>query len=163
MTMKTATFEHHGYGYCTAKPDKIWPIAMLGSETGIVLFLSWMFIQRIYQHNQVLSPKILSMLMKHGYIFPILILSFNLLFAVLTFTNVTGVSMGHLLRIGWILNSWLVMKQTEHSHKLHQIQIQSETTAHPANFLKEHQALGSDPWDVHLNVHKTDSTPTIGP
>ncbi|KAK9763474.1 hypothetical protein K7432_009811 [Basidiobolus ranarum] len=94
------------------------------------------------------------MLIQHGFGFPLAICTVNIIFSILLFSKISTISIEHLLRIGWITNAWLIMKQTEHSHRLHQ-----QDYTHERGGLNEDLAesdimdiAAEDSWNAYVGI-----------
>ncbi|KAK9711034.1 hypothetical protein K7432_008062 [Basidiobolus ranarum] len=141
-------------GVCSVENDAQWPLLLLVSESIIVIFLSYMFVRKITTQSQFIPSKVYSMLIQHGFALPIVICAVNIVFCALIFSNLSFISVEHLLRIGWITNAWLIMKQTEHSHYLHKKENIYEESNLPINNnenrYKDEEA--NDSWDLYIGV-----------
>ncbi|KAK9768410.1 hypothetical protein K7432_001010 [Basidiobolus ranarum] len=156
QTIRSSTITQESIGLCSIQSDPTWSLLLLVSETVIVVFLSFMFMKKILAQSKYIPSKVYTMLMKHGFVFPVAICVVNIIFSILLFSKISAISIDHLLRIGWIANAWLIMKQTENSHYLHKQGLEFDNSElHETTILSNHKDIDlqvEDSWSRYLGV-----------
>ncbi|ORX87742.1 hypothetical protein K493DRAFT_385770 [Basidiobolus meristosporus CBS 931.73] len=154
QTIRSSTVFRESIGVCTVESAAKWSLLLLVSETVIVLFLSFMFMKKILTQSDYIPSKAYAMLIKHGFALPVVICIVNIIFSILMFSKIPAITVEHLLRIGWITNAWLIMKQSEHSYYLHKRdQVFESSNLQTAVMSASQQDLNAkDTWDLYLGV-----------
>ncbi|ORX97891.1 hypothetical protein K493DRAFT_313901 [Basidiobolus meristosporus CBS 931.73] len=146
-----------------------WVLGIVGTEALVIVFLCTLYLIRVYRQSKLTPNAVFSTIIRQGFTFPLAICFTFIILAALLLANVAHANTVQLLTICWVLNSWLITKQMDFAHSIHQQDraaaaklIHNKIALTQASHQHDALSLASEDhpvnWDIYLGIPKDQST-----